>query len=210
MIKYIFKIFFSLIIINVILIFCIGLFNYKDKIISLKEYSFNKASNVVILTGGSNRIRDGLKIINNFDNSAIMSIKLLISGTGEGFTTSNVRKLLPKKQYIELFIKCCVKLDNKSQNTYSNAIETFKWAKKNNIRTFILITSNYHMPRAILEFKEKMPDFKIISHPITPKRLNIDNWMLSFETFSLVFIEYSKFLIAKARINFVQRLLFFF
>ena len=66
------------------------------------------------------------------------------------------------------------------------------------------------MPRAILEFKEQMPDFKIISHPITPKRLNIDNWMQSFETFSLVFIEYSKFLIAKARINFVQRLLFFF
>ena len=52
------------------------------------------------------------------------------------------------------------------------------------------------MPRAFLEFKAKMPNFKIITHPITPKRHDINNWMDSFETFSLIFIEYSKFLIA--------------
>jgi len=57
------------------------------------------------------------------------------------------------------------------------------------------------MPRAFLEFKAKMPNFKIIAHPITPKRHDINNWMGSFETFSLIFIEYSKFLIAHLRIN---------
>jgi uncharacterized SAM-binding protein YcdF (DUF218 family) len=190
-----------IIIISFLIYFFNGLFNYQERILSIKEYSSKKASNIVILTGGSNRIKDGLKIIENFDNSAIKNIKLLISGTGKGFTTSNVNKLLPKNVYLNKFVKCCVKLDNKSENTYYNAIETFKWAKKNNIKTFILITSNYHMPRAFLEFKAKMPNFKIITHPITPKRHDINNWMDSFETFSLIFIEYSKFLIAHLRIN---------
>ena len=201
MIKSIYKTFFSLVFITIIIYFFIGLFNYQEKILSLKEYSPKRASNIVILTGGSNRIRDGLKIIKNLESSAIINTKLLISGTGKGFTISNVKKLLPKNKSLNLFLKCCIELDNKSQNTHSNAIETLKWTKKNNIKTFILITSNYHMPRAFLEFKTKMPNFKIITHPITPKRHDINNWMDSFETFSLIFIEYSKFLIAHLRIN---------
>ena len=201
MIKSIYKTFFSLVFISIIIYFFVGLFNYQEKILSLKEYSPKRASNIVILTGGSNRIRDGLKIIKNLESSAIINTKLLISGTGKGFTISNVKKLLPKNKSLNLFLKCCIELDNKSQNTHSNAIETLKWAKKNNIKTFILITSNYHMPRAFLEFKAKMPNFKIIAHPITPERHDINNWMDSFETFSLIFIEYSKFLIAHLRIN---------
>ena len=201
MTKPIFKTFFSIIIICFFVFFFAGLFNYKEKILATKEYSSIKASNIVILTGGSNRIREGLKIINNFDNSTIMNIKLLISGTGKGFTKSNVIKLLPKIKNLNMFIKCCVKLDSESQNTYSNAIETLKWAQKNNIKDFILITSNYHMPRAILEFKTLMPNFDIVIHPISPKRHNINDWMGSFETFSLISIEYIKFLIAKSRIN---------
>ena len=193
--------FVSIIIISFLIYFFNGLFNYQERILSLTEYSSKKASNIVILTGGSNRIKDGLKIIENFDNSVIKNIKLLISGTGKGFTTSNVNKLLPKNVYLNKFVKCCVKLDNKSENTYHNAIETFKWAKKNNIKTFILITSNYHMPRAALEFKSRMPNFEIITHPITPKKHDISNWMHSFETFSLIFIEYSKFLIAISKIK---------
>ena len=191
----------SVIIISFLVYFFNGLFNYQERILSLTEYSSKRASNIVILTGGSNRIRDGLKIIKNLENSAIINTKLLISGTGKGFTISNVKKLLPKNKSLNIFINCCIELDNKSQNTHSNAIETLKWAKKNNIKAYILITSNYHMPRAALEFKARMPNFKIVTHPITPKKHDISNWMHSFETFSLIFIEYSKFLIAISKIK---------
>ena len=201
MIKSISITFVSIIIISFLIYFFNGLFNYQERILSLTEYSSKRASNIVILTGGSNRIRDGLKIIKNLENSAIINTKLLISGTGKGFTLSNVKKLLPKSESLDIFLKCCIELDNKSQNTHSNAIETFKWAKKKNIKTFILITSNYHMPRAALEFKSRMPNFEIITHPITPKKHDISNWMHSFETFSLIFIEYSKFLIAISKIK---------
>ena len=201
MIKYIYKKKIPLIIISIFILWFVGLFNYKEKIVTLRKSSFVQATNIVILTGGSNRIKDGLKIIKNLENSAIINTKLLISGTGKGFTISNVKKLLPKNKSLNIFLKCCIELDNKSQNTHSNAIETLKWAKKKNIKTFILITSNYHMPRAVLEFKARMPNFEIITHPITPKKHDISNWMHSFETFSLIFIEYSKFLIAISKIK---------
>ena len=205
MLKYSYKKVFSILLICIFIFFFIGLFNYKEKILSLKKFSYQEASNIVILTGGSNRIKDGLKIIKNFHKIDLMNIKLLISGTGQGFTKLNINKLLPKKDAFYSFIKCCVELDSKSQNTYSNAIETKIWANNNNINEFILITSNYHMPRALLELNEQLPNVKIIKYPITPKKHDIKNWIYSFETFSLVFEEYSKFLLAKLRIK-AQRL----
>ena len=105
MIKFIYKPFFSITLISLIIYFFIGLVDYQERILSLKEYSPKRASNIVILTGGSNRIRDGLKIIKNLENSAIINTKLLISGTGKGFTISNVKKLLPKNKSLDMFIK---------------------------------------------------------------------------------------------------------
>ena len=201
MIKSIYKTFFSLVFITIIIYFFIGLFNYQEKILSLKEYSPKRASNIVILTGGSNRIKDGLKIINNFNKLDLKNIKLLISGTGKGFTKLSVNKILSKKIDFYSFIKCCIELDSKSKNTYSNAIQTKKWADKNNINQFILITSNYHMPRALLELREQIPSIKIFEYPINPTKHEIKNWIYSFETFFLVFVEYSKYQLAKIRIK---------
>jgi uncharacterized SAM-binding protein YcdF (DUF218 family) len=199
--KPIYKVFFSLIIIYLFILWFIGLFNYKEKIVSFEKTSFVEPNNIVILTGGSNRIKDGLKIINNFNKSDLKNIKLLISGTGKGFTKLSVNNILSKKNDFYSFIKCCIKLDSKSKNTYSNAIQTKVWVNKNKINQFVLITSNYHMPRALLELKEQMPNINIIAYPIYPTKHEIKKWIYSFETFSLVLAEYSKFQLAKLRIK---------
>ncbi|MDA0763806.1 MAG: YdcF family protein [Proteobacteria bacterium] len=188
--------------------FCTGLLKYKEEVQSLKEYSIKEAANVVILTGGSNRIKEGLKLIKGFSKLELMNIDILISGTGKGFTKSNISELLLKNDLLNMFIECCLELDSKSKNTRSNALETLKWVNKNSIKQLILITSNYHMPRAFLEFKNKMPNLKIIKYPITPEKHNINNWIYSYETFSLIFLEYCKFLIAHSRIN-ISKILFF-
>ena len=73
--------------------------------------------------------------------------------------------------------------------------------QKNDIKEFVLITSNYHMPRAFLEFKNRMPDIKINKFSITPTKHIIKNWLSSYQTFSLVFKEYCKFIIASLRIK---------
>ena len=197
----IFKIFFIFLLTSIFTLFFIELNNFKNNILFLTKYNDIESPNIVILTGGANRIKDGLKIIQDFKNSKNISYKILVSGTGIGFTKSSLKKKLGPNFNSQL-IQCCIDLDSISKNTFTNASETFKWANKNDIKEFILITSNYHMPRAILEFKNVMPNLKIYTYAITPKKHDIKNWLSSYQTFSLVFTEYCKFIIAGLRIKF--------
>ena len=208
MVKFIYKKWFFIILILILVYFLISLFNFKEKILSLQKHSVTLNSNIVILTGGSNRIKDGLKIINNVDIFTKANLKILISGTGKGFTKKSLKEMLTLNINLKL-LECCIELESISKDTYSNASETYKWVKMNNINKFILITSNYHMPRAILEFKNKMPNLEISTYPITPKSHDITNWLNSSETFSLIFIEYSKLLIASLRIKIFNILYFY-
>ena len=153
-------------------LFFVELNNFKKNILSLTKYNYIESPNIVILTGGANRIKDGLKIIEDFKNSKNINYKILVSGTGMGFTKSSLKKKLGPNFNSQL-IQCCIDLDGVSKNTLTNASETFKWASKNHIKEFILITSNYHMPRAILEFKNVMPYLKF-----TPMRLPLKNMIL--------------------------------
>ena len=197
----IFKIFFIFLLTSMFTLFFIELNNFKKNILSLTKYNNIESPNIVILTGGANRIKDGLKIIQDFKNSKNINYKILVSGTGMGFTKSSLKKKLGPNFNSQL-IQCCIDLDGVSKNTLTNASETFKWTSKNDIKEFILITSNYHMPRAILEFKNVMPNLKIYTYAITPKKHDIENWLSSYQTFSLVFTEYCKFIIAGLRIKF--------
>ena len=197
----IFKIFFIFLITSMFTLFFIELNNFKKNILSLTKDNNVESPNIVILTGGANRIKDGLKIIEDFKNLKNINYKILVSGTGMGFTKSSLKKKLGPNFNSQL-IQCCIDLDGVSKNTLTNASETFKWTSKNDIKEFILITSNYHMPRAILEFKNVMPNLKIYTYAITPKKHDIENWLSSYQTFSLVFIEYCKFIIASLRIKF--------
>ena len=197
----IFKIFFIFLLTSMFTLFFIELNNFKNNILFLTKYNNIESPNIVILTGGANRIKDGLKIIQDFKNSNNINYKILVSGTGMGFTKSSLKKKLGPNFNSQL-IQCCIDLDSVSKNTLTNASETVKWTNKNDIKEFILITSNYHMPRAILEFKNVMPNLKIYTYAITPKKHDIKNWLSSYQTFSLVFTEYCKFIIAGLRIKF--------
>ena len=196
----IFRTIYVILMTSILTYFSFGLAEYKEKILSTKKYVSKKGTNIVILTGGTNRIKNGLKIINKFEKASTFNSKILVSGTGKGFTKISLEKKLNFDFNLNL-IECCIELDSISTNTYSNAYETLKWAKKNNIKKFILITSNYHMPRAFLEFKNRMPNLKIFTYPITPNKHDVKMWLSSFQTFSLIFSEYCKYLVAKLRIQ---------
>ena len=194
------KIFFIFSLSCTLAIFFIELFFFKEKVLSFQKYNNTKSANIVILTGGTNRIKDGLNIINHFDKSKRTNFKILVSGTGKGFSKNSLIKQIGPNFNPKL-IECCIYLDSVSKNTFTNAIETSKWANRNDLKEFILITSNYHMPRAILEFKNVMPNHKIYTFPITPRKHNIKEWMSSYETFSLIFKEFCKYIVSNLRIK---------
>ena len=92
-------------------------------------------------------------------------------------------------------ISCCIEIENKSKDTKSNALETFKWVKKNNFKSVTLITSNYHMPRALIEFKKILFDIEIVPFNLNDKK---SGQIIYFKNF---LFEYIKFKITKIRIG---------
>ena len=92
-------------------LFFIELNNFKNNILFLTKYNNIESPNIVILTGGANRIKDGLKIIQDFKNSNNINYKILVSGTGMGFTKSSLKKKLGPNFNSQL-IQCCIDLDS--------------------------------------------------------------------------------------------------
>ena len=124
------KTFFTTVLTLLVSYFFLELFNFKEKIMTIQKNQVSITSQIVILTGGTNRIKKGFEIINKFDEKSKKNIKILVSGTGKGFTKLSLQKKLNSNFYLEL-IECCVELDGVSKDTYSNANETSKWVNKN-------------------------------------------------------------------------------
>ena len=129
--------------------------NIEDKKLS-RDYSYD----IVVITGGSGRIKTGAKLLSNSVNS-----RLLISGVGMGVKRSEILSSfgLDTKR---------VDLGYNANSTRGNAIETKNWVKKNGFKKIVLVTDNWHLPRAKLLFEAAMPDIKIIPHSVFVKREN--------------------------------------
>ena len=79
------------------------------------------------------------------------------------------------------------------QNNQGFYFTSSQIVKKNHIDSIRLVTSNYHVERSIVEFKSQNPELKIIPHPVYSENLQ-KKWWTSWQTSSLIFSEYNKFL----------------
>ena len=68
--------------------------------------------------------------------------------------------------------------------------------------SLIVVTSAYHMPRALAEVAHQLPDATLIPYPVVSDRLRIEPWWSNSETTKLVLSEYLKYLAAKVRMRF--------
>src|SRR5262249_22040441 len=93
----------------------------------------------------------------------------------------------------------CIELDPIAVNTSGNAVQTRIWARKHDLKSLIVVTSNYHMPRAMTELAHELPDIALIPYAIPPERVPIESWWSSYATTRLLFAEYLKYLRARAR-----------
>ncbi|MEY9566355.1 hypothetical protein ABH978_002194 [Bradyrhizobium ottawaense] len=100
-----------------------------------------KADGIVVLTGGSSRVSDAMELL-----AAGYGRRLLISGVHPTSTASDISRTLPENQS---FMTCCVDLDRTALSTRGNAAEARRWADGRRFKSLIVVTSNYHMPRAL-------------------------------------------------------------
>src|SRR5436309_657066 len=126
------------------------------------------ADGIVVLTGGSSRVSDAMELL-----AGGYGKRLLISGVHPTSAVSDISRSLPDNQSL---LRCCVDLDRSAVNTRSNAAETRRWARERGFRSLIVVTSNYHMPRAIVELSHQMPDIRRLPFSVVGEKWRDEPW----------------------------------
>lgn len=152
-----------------------------------------KADGIVVLTGGSSRVSDAMELL-----AAGYGKRLLISGVHPTNEASDISRSVPDSQGL---MRCCVDLDRSAVNTRSNAAETRRWARERGFKSLIVVTSNYHMPRAIVELSHAMPDVTLIPFAVVGDKWRDEPWWTSGGTFRLLLSEYAKYVAAEVRVR---------
>lgn len=155
-----------------------------------------EADGIVVLTGGAQRIGDAVDLLMQGK-----ARRLLISGVNEKTSRSQIARLNPDAQRL---FNCCVDLDYRARNTIGNAIETRRWAREHDFRSLIIVTSNYHMPRTLVELSSILHEQDLRPHVVVSDQGQPDRWWYDAGTARLLLSEYAKFLVAFIRTRFEQ------
>ncbi len=165
-----------------------GFFYFAGQIEALAP-SGSKADAIVVLTGGGNRINTGLDLL-----QAGQAHKMFISGVDSRVSQAKIISLWKDGQ--KRPTPCCLTLGHEARNTEQNALESAQWVQKEKIGSLHLVTSSYHMPRALFEFRNELPGVKIMPYPVPPTGTE---FAAKGGFWPLVFVEYNKTLLAMAR-----------
>src|SRR3954469_6215391 len=152
-----------------------------------------RADGIVVLTGGSSRVSDAMELL-----AGGYGTRLLISGVHPTSAASDISRSLSDNQSL---LNCCVDLDRSAINTRSNAAETGRWARERGFKSLIVVTSNYHMPRAIVELSHAMPDVTLIPFAVVGDKWRDEPWWSSGATFRLLLSEYAKYVAVEVRVR---------
>lgn len=153
--------------------------------------SRSRTDGIVVLTGGSARLAAGIDLL-----SKGRAKKLLISGVHQETSKSTLGSL--SKTSPKLF-ECCIELGRSAADTVGNAHETAAWAKREKIKSLRLVTSTYHMPRSLVEFRQALPDVRLIAHPVFSETVKLEGWWRWPGTASLLSGEFNKYIFSLVR-----------
>ncbi|ODA66263.1 hypothetical protein A7A08_02910 [Methyloligella halotolerans] len=151
-----------------------------------------KADGIAVLTGDTARIDEAMNLL-----AGGKAERLLISGVYKKTTKKELEALGTRNSQ---YLSCCVDLDHEAKNTIDNATETSAWAAKHGYQKVIIVTSNYHMPRALAELGRTMPAVELYPYPVIDKKVHLDDWWLYPGTTKLLLSEYLKYLPAMLRL----------
>jgi uncharacterized SAM-binding protein YcdF (DUF218 family) len=171
----------------------IGFVGFISQLRGAEAAPAGRADGIVVLTGGSSRVSDAMELL-----ASGYGRRLLISGVHPTSGASDISRTLPDNQAL---LSCCVDLDRSAVNTRSNAAETRRWAHERGFTSLIVVTSNYHMPRAIVELSHAMPDIRLIPFAVVGEKWRDEPWWTSGATLRLLLSEYVKYVAAEMRVR---------
>jgi len=188
------RLIFDLVMLAVVML-VIGFFIFTGSI-ERSQLEPRTADGIAVLTGGTARIDEAMKLL-----TQQKAKRLLITGVNRTTSTEELKQLA--SQGDQLF-SCCVDIDKEARNTIDNATETSQWVARNHYTSVIVVTSNYHMPRALAELARVMPGVTLIPYSVVDNNVHLDRWWTFPGTTRLLISEYLKYLPALARLGATQ------
>jgi uncharacterized SAM-binding protein YcdF (DUF218 family) len=134
----------------------------------------------VVLTGGPGRVREGLSLL-----SRNLVKKMIISGV---YPDVEFDDLYSSWIYLGEVDEKDVILERRSTTTYGNAQQSLPIVEALGCRDVVLVTSQYHMPRAFKTFAASFPpNFPIYKHTLASNRAETNHLEVWMEVFKGMF-----------------------
>ena len=140
---------------------------------------------LVVATGGQLRIQKGVELL-----AGGKAERMLISGVGKGITKELLKENLALSSRQANFYDCCVEIEFTAADTNGNAEATFEWMQKHGLEDILLVSANYHIPRAEIIFKQYLPENSVYFHAVNPPDLKLSALYASWQTTRLLLREY--------------------
>ncbi len=144
-----------------------------------------RADGIVALTGGGERLDAAVALLENG-----VGKRLLISGVSQ----ETSKETLARMSGGGARFACCADIGYAAEDTHGNATETANWARGNHFDSLVIVTSRYHMPRAMQEFSTVLPDVSLIAYPVNQTGIDLGGWWRHPRTMQLLHREYVKYL----------------
>lgn len=175
----------------VALIWATGLFAFAARVQqSTPQPDPAAADGIVALTGA------------NSNERIAAAVELLAEHKGRRVLVSGVNRDVSREQLrtasntVRRLYDCCVDLGFTAADTVGNARETAEWAKAMRYTSLIIVTTDYHMPRAMLELRAVLRPAAVTlqTYAVPTPALKIRHWWRSPGAARLMVVEYSKYL----------------
>jgi uncharacterized SAM-binding protein YcdF (DUF218 family) len=149
------------------------------------------AEAVTTLTGASDaRIVAGVKLAEE------LQVPLLISGVHVDTRAADIARIAG---VTEAEIQCCVTLGRAAASTEGNGAEVAEWARRHKLKHIVVVTSEYHMDRAMLELRHAMPEADFLPYAVTSTKVAPRNWYKDGPTARRLLEEWAKYRLALLR-----------
>ena len=173
------------------LIWTSGLFAFAARVQqSTPQAEPAAADGIVALTGANpnERIAAAVQLLAEHRGR-----RVLVSGVNRDVTRAQLRVASGAARRL---YDCCVDLGFTAADTVGNARETAEWAKAMRFKSLIVVTSDYHMPRAMLELRAVLrpPAASFQTYAVPTTALKTRHWWRSPGAGRLMVVEYSKYL----------------
>ena len=177
----------------VALIWLVGLFAFADRVRGFTPAPEPaRADGIVALTGPSaERVNAAIRLLEQDKGE-----RVLISGVNREVRRQELRELTPGSNRL---FNCCVDLGFEAETTNGNAQEIAAWARAKGYDSLIVVTSDYHMPRSLLELRSAAPGLELTPYAVSTPSLDNSRWWRAAETARRMTLEYVKYLAVLGR-----------